>query len=610
MRKRFTSHAGLLLVIVSLVTSTVPAQVTNSGRLAGSVVDSQGAAIPRAQVTAKNDETGAEHTVIANDYGTWSIPSMQPGTYSITVTSSGFKSTVIKDVKVDLGTVQTVNATLEVGGATEQVIITGGGSVIQSESANVASTIVGRQIGELPWATRDAMQLVLTLPGIQTPGAPRTSSVNGLPKGSINISLDGANIQDNFLKSSDGWFTSTQAKSDAVEEVTVSTATPGAESAAGGAVQIRFVTKRGTNDYRGGLFWQHRNTALNANYYFNQIDGLPRDFMILNQFGGNIGGPIRIPKVFDGRDKAFFFVNIEEFRLPQTYGSPTRTVLTESARRGIFTYRDTGGTVRNIDLLALAARGAGGRTYPNTIDPSIANALGLIDTAARQGILQSRIDTVNDYNRLDLNFQDPGRNIRRFPTVRFDFNVTDKHSVEFVHNYQHYFSDPDGVNGQLNIYPGTGIVVGTPGLTGSIYRNNFTFALAERWTITNRIVNELRMTSSGNGTSVFTREFSPGLFNLFGGYAVGVPITSGFFSRSTGSRRNTPVKALSDNLNWLKGAHAMNFGVEFTRVASFTQDVGRQVVPGITLGIAAGDPINTGSTSIFTAGNFPGSNTT
>jgi hypothetical protein len=535
---------------------------------------------------------------------------MQPGTYSITVTSSGFKSTVIKDVKVDLGTVQTVNATLEVGGATEQVIITGGGSVIQSESANVASTIVGRQIGELPWATRDAMQLVLTLPGIQTPGAPRTSSVNGLPKGSINISLDGANIQDNFLKSSDGWFTSTQAKSDAVEEVTVSTATPGAESAAGGAVQIRFVTKRGTNDYRGGLFWQHRNTALNANYYFNQIDGLPRDFMILNQFGGNIGGPIRIPKVFDGRDKAFFFVNIEEFRLPQTYGSPTRTVLTESARRGIFTYRDTGGTVRNIDLLALAARGAGGRTYPNTIDPSIANALGLIDTAARQGILQSRIDTVNDYNRLDLNFQDPGRNIRRFPTVRFDFNVTDKHSVEFVHNYQHYFSDPDGVNGQLNIYPGTGIVVGTPGLTGSIYRNNFTFALAERWTITNRIVNELRMTSSGNGTSVFTREFSPGLFNLFGGYAVGVPITSGFFSRSTGSRRNTPVKALSDNLNWLKGAHAMNFGVEFTRVASFTQDVGRQVVPGITLGIAAGDPINTGSTSIFTAGNFPGSNTT
>ncbi len=610
MRKRFTSQIGLLLVIVSLITSTVPAQVTTSGRLAGSVVNSQGAAIPNAQVVAKNDETGAELKVIANDYGSWSIPSVQPGTYTVTITSSGFKSTVVQNVKVDLGTVQTVNATLEVGGATEQVVITSGGSVIQTESANVASTIVGRQIGELPWATRDAMQLVLTLPGIQTPGAPRTSSVNGLPKGSLNISLDGANIQDNFLKSSDGFFTSTQAKSDAVEEVTVSTATPGSESAAGGAVQIRFVTKRGTNDYRGGLFWQHRNTALNSNYYFNQIDGLPRDFMILNQFGGNVGGPIVIPKIFNGRDKAFFFINIEEFRLPQTYDSPTRTVLTDAARNGIFTYRDTGGTIRTVDLLALAARGAGGRTYTSTIDPTIANALGLVDEAAHKGVLQSRIDTVNDFNRLDLAFQDPGRNIRRFPTVRLDFNVTDKHSVEFVHNYQHYFSDPDGVNTQLNIYPGSGIVVGSPGITGSIYRNNFTFALAERWTITNRIVNELRLTSSGNGTSVFTREFAPGLFNQFGGFAVSVPITSGFFSRSTSSRRNTPVKTLSDNLNWLKGAHALNFGVEYTRVASFTQDVGRQVVPGITLGIAAGDPINTGGTSIFTAGNFPGSNAT
>jgi carboxypeptidase family protein len=607
MIRSYTSRLGLLLLVMSLLAPIAPAQQGTTGRLTGVVTDTQGAVVPHAQIVAKSAATGAEFKLSAGDEGGWSIPSIPNGVYIVTITAPGFKSTVVQNVKVDAGTVATVNAALEVGGTTEQVLVTSGGSVIQSESANVSSTIVGRQIGELPWATRDAMQLVLTLPGVQTPGTPRTSSINGLGKNSLNITLDGANIQDNFLKSSDGFFTSTQAKSDAVEEVTLSTATPGAESAGGGAVQIKFVTKSGSNEWHGGGFWQHRNTALNANYYFNTIDGLPRDFMILNQWGGRIGGPIVIPKLFNGRDKAFFFVNHEEFRLPQTYDSPTRTVPTESALQGIFTYKDTAGAVRQVNLYQLASRGAGGRTYPSTPDPILLNALGLIRDAASKGILRDRSATLNDFNRLDLNFQDPGRNIRRFPTMRLDFNITNNHHVEFVHNYQHYFSNPDGVNGQLNVYPGAGIVVGSPGTTGSIYRNNFTFAMAERWTITDRVVNEIRLTSSGNGTSLFTREFAPGLYGLYGGFAPSNPFSSPFFSRSTQSRRNTPVKGLTDNINWLKGSHAMNFGVQYTRVASFTQDVGRQTVPSITFGVAANDPINTGGTSIFTAANFPGS---
>ena len=333
MMKRFTSRLGLLLAVITLLTPTVPAQVLAAGRLTGVVTDAQGAVIPNAQIVAKYDQTQAEYNLKANDVGVWSIPSLPIGIYTVTITAAGFKSTVVQNVKVDAGMATTVNANLEVGGTTEQVIVTGGGSVIQSESANVSSTIVGRQIGELPWATRDAMQLVLTLPGVQTPGTPRTSSVNSLPKSAINIQLDGANIQDNFLKSSDGFFTSIQAKSDAVQEVYVSTATPGAESAGGGAVQIKFVTKQGSNDFRGALFWQHRNRIFNSNYYFNNIDGLPRDHLILNQAGGNIGGPIIIPKLFNGRDKAFFFANFEEFRLPQTYNG-ARTIITDSAAAG------------------------------------------------------------------------------------------------------------------------------------------------------------------------------------------------------------------------------------------------------------------------------------
>jgi hypothetical protein len=616
MKFRFSSRIALLLVVLSLVANSVPAQSTTTGRLTGTVTDAQGALIGGAQVVAKNSQTQTEFKAKTTDEGGWTIPSIPNGAYIVTITAQGFKSTVVQNVAVETGTTATVNSMLEVGAASETVTVTSGGSVIQTESANVSSTITGRQIGELPWATRDAMQLVLTLPGIQTPGTPRTSSVNGLPKSSLNITLDGANIQDNLLKSSDGFFTSTQAKSDAVEEVTVSTATPGAESAGEGAVQIKFVTKQGSNNFRGGVFWQHRNTALNSNYYFNNINGLPRDHLILNQYGGNVGGPIWIPKVFKGKDKAFFFVNMEEFRLPQTYDSPTRTVLTDSARNGIYTYRDSAGVVRNVNLYQIAATGAGGRTYINTPDPTIANALGLVNTAAQKGILRSRIDTANDYNRLDLNFQDPGTNLRRFPTVRLDFNLSKNHHLEFIHNYQHYFSDPDGVNGQLNVYPGTGIVVGSPGTTGSIYRNSFTFAMAERWTINNSLVNEIRATSSGNGGTVFTREFSPGLYHLFNGYVFTNPFTSNFQSRSSQSRRHTPVNSLSDNLNYIKGSHVMNFGVAFTRVKMFQQSVSNQSVPGITFGIATGDPINTGATSIFAAptstvpGNFPGSTAT
>lgn len=611
MAKRFTGRVCMLLVVVSLVGSTVPAQVTTTGRLTGTVADIQGALIPKAQVVAVHDQTKAEYKDTASGEGGWSIPSVPNGTYTVTITATGFKSTIVQNVKVDAGSVATVNASLEVGGATEQVIVTSGASVIQTESATISTTIVGRQIGELPFTTREGLQLILTLPGVQTPGAPRTSSINGLPKSSLNMTLDGANVQDNFLKSSDGFFTTTQIRTDAVEEVTVSTASPGSESAGGGAVQIKFVTKSGSNDYRGGVFWQHRNDALNTNYYFNNIDGLPREIVKLHQYGGNIGGPIKIPKLFNGRDKAFFFVNVEEFRLPQSF-SVGRTVLTDAARQGIFTYKDSAGTIRTVNLYTIAAAGAGTganrRTYPSTPDPQIATGLGLIAEAQTRGLLKSRIETAADYNRLDLNFQDPARNLRRFPTVRLDFNITQNHHLEFVHNYQHYFSVPDGVNSIFSIYPGLGTHVGSPEPTaGSIYRNAFTFALAERWTINDRLVNEARATSSGNGTSMFRREFAPGNYALFDGRSVGNPFSSGFFTYSSQSRRNTPVKSLTDNLNYVRGAHTLNFGMGYTRIASFTQDVGSAVVPTVTLGIAASDPINTGATSIFTTGNFPGS---
>ena len=600
------TRRGWSLGLFMLLLSLAPAAFAQSnGKLVGTVTDAQGGLVANAQVTVKGNQAEGQFTAVTNKEGGWTLPSVPAGTYTVTVTASGFKSTVVKDAKVDVGQPSTVNITLEVGQVGEQVVVTGGGEVLQTASANISTTITGKQVHELPFSTREAMQLVLVMPGVQTPGTSRTSSVNGLPKAALNITLDGANVQDNYLKSSDGFFTTTQPKSDAVEEVTVSTATPGAESAGGGAVQIKFVTRQGSSEFHGGLFWQHRNDFFNSNYYFNSVNNLPRDRIILNQFGGNIGGPILIPKLLRSREKAFFFVNMEEFRLPQTF-TVSRTVLTDSARQGIFTYKDTNGAIQNINLYQLAAS----KGFTSTPDPTTANALNLINTAAQKGLLQSRIGTSNDYNRLNLNFIDPARNIRRFPTARLDFNVTNSHHIEFIHNFQHYFSQPDGVNSIFSAYPGTGSVLGGDGLTGSIYRNAFTFALAERWTIRGNLINEVRLTSSGNGTSNFRREFNPGQYKLFNGYNVSNPFTSGYNVFTTNSRRNTPVKTLNDNLFWQKGNHSFNFGGSYTRINAWNSDVGSALVPGITINLAATDPVGSGTTNIFTTANFPNSSTT
>lgn len=614
---RFIFRLSLLCLVWSLALSAVSAQTTTTGRLTGVVLDPQGAVVSGAQVTARQEQTQAEFKATTNDEGIWSIPSIPNGTYTVQISAANFKTTVAGGVKVDAGLPATLNVTLEPGQVSEQVVVTGGAEMLQAETATVATTITGRQISELPFLARNAQQLVLTLPGVQIAGTPRSSSVNGLPKGSINMTLDGASIQDNYLKGSDGFFTTIQPKTDAIQEVTVSTAVPGAESAGAGAVHIRFVTRSGSSEFHGGGFWQYRSPRFNANYYFNNLDGLPRDRLFLRQYGGHVGGPILIPGLLKRRDRAFFFINYEESRSTQSYSSLSTPVgnllvLTPTARQGIFTYLDRSNAnnpvVRQVNLLTLAAS----KGFIGTPDPKIAEGLRLIEQAVNTGgALRSRIGSANDYNRMDYQFQEPGFTRYRFPTARFDWNITDKHHVEFIHNYQNYIDSPDFVNGWIDVYPKTGLVVGNPGVAGTTYRNRFSLAAAHRWTLSNSLINEVRATGSGLGNIIFTREFSRDLFDFWGGYAVntGTYLGAGFYNKRTGSRRNSPIYTLNDNLTWVKGTHTINTGFSYTRINTFNQSESTQTAPRVDIGLATTDPVRSGSTNIFTTTNFPGANT-
>ncbi len=253
-----------------LVLSSIAAigQVATS-TLSGSVLDPSGAVVANATITVKNIGTGAEFKTTTASNGTFSVPQLAAGMYTVTIAATGFKQAVVQDVKMDVATPASVNVALEVGQQSESVVVQGGADILQTQSANISTTITGRQITELPFSSRDALDLVLLLPGTSTPGRPRSSTINGLPKGALNITMDGVNVQDNTLKSSDGFFTYIRPRIDAIDEVTVSTATPGAESAGEGAVQIKFVTRSGNNEFHGSLYEYHRNPALNSNYWFN-----------------------------------------------------------------------------------------------------------------------------------------------------------------------------------------------------------------------------------------------------------------------------------------------------------------------------------------------------
>jgi hypothetical protein len=583
-----------------------------TGSLSGTVTDQSGAVVAGASVLVKNNDTGVEQTVEASDSGTFNVPALPAGTYTVTITAPNFKKAVLQDVKINVGTPSSVNIGLEVGAVTESVTITGaGGELLQTQTATVGTTITGRQITDLPFASRDALDLVLLLPGTQTPGRPRTSSVNGLPKGGLNITLDGVNVQDNLLKSSDGFFTYIRPRIDAIDEVTVSTATPGAESSGEGAVQIKFVTRAGTNDLTGSLYWYHRNPVFNANYWFNNRDlppdesgKAPRTRILLNQYGARVGGPVRIPGLFDGRDKAFFFVNYEEFRLPEQTPIRNRTILTPLAETGVYTYvapraatlptgcSATSATQMTCTRNLFTIAGAAGLAN-NSPDPTVASLLSAIRASTAGGGISP---ITNDPNRQRFSFINPGGQVRYFPTVRLDANITKNHHIENIWNYQAFRNTVDFLNNIDPAFPGF------PNFGGQ-NSNRFSNTTALRSTLTNQLVNEARFGLTG-GTSLFSDGVNAGQFANQGGFSIGLGSgLTGATVRNSTERRNSPVKNFSDTLTYVTGNHNINFGGSFDQI-NFWRVTEGVVVPTITLGFDA--TRDTVLANAITAASLPG----
>ena len=319
----------LAMFVLNMATAVSPTPALAQGggattSLSGTVTDTSGAIIPGANVAIKNNSTATEYQAVTNESGFFSVPALDPGSYTVTVTLMGFKTAVLNDVRLNAATPGTIKVALEVGGLEETVVVQGGTEIIQTQSAAVTTTIDANQILKVPTGSRSALEFITALPGVNTPGGSRQSTINGLPQSTINITIDGMSAQDNYLKTTDGFFARVSPRLDAVEEVTVSTAAQGANATGQGAVQIQFVTRSGTNQFSGSSYFYFQHYKLDSNSWFNNRDlppdpatgKAPKGEDVLYQPGTRAGGPIVIPGLFNGRDKAFFFVNYEESPFP------------------------------------------------------------------------------------------------------------------------------------------------------------------------------------------------------------------------------------------------------------------------------------------------------
>src|SRR4051812_23241300 len=187
----------LAVLLVCLLTLSALAQ-SNTGRLVGTVSSSDGV-IRGATVVVTDNKTGKERTVVSGDEGAFTVPQLDPGTYTVKVEATGFAGKTFTDVKIDVSRDYSLNASLEVGSVTGDVTVVAGADVINSSSAELSTTVSTRQISELPLNGRNPLNLITLQAGTAANGAQGTS-INGQRPSATNITLDGLNIQDNFIR--------------------------------------------------------------------------------------------------------------------------------------------------------------------------------------------------------------------------------------------------------------------------------------------------------------------------------------------------------------------------------------------------------------------------
>src|SRR5215472_14121179 len=568
-----------VIALVCLLAGSAWPQVSTS-RIEGTVVDATNAVVADASVKVTNEDTGVSYDVKTGSTGTYTVPSLTPGPYTVKVTHQGFDTFTSTHNALSIGAPLVVNVTLKVGTTTEVVEVQGSYQRIETTNATVSDVMTPQQVKELPLNGRNPLNLLSLEPGVTqrtTQSAGSGTHVFGSRDRSHNVTIDGIDANESTVPNPQSNIQ--RLNPDNVQEFRTVTLDPTAEYGRNSGANVMIGTSSGTNAFHGSAFYFNRNTIFNANEWFNNANGQPRPDLKLNQYGFDVGGPIL-------KNKTFFFGSFQNNDIRQTgpissaFGVPL--VYTATARSGIFRY--VKGTINgfssnsrslvdaNGNLLAGVPVCSGSVTTncvasynifgndPKGIggDPAV---MGLINSTP----LPNTFSSVGDgLNTAGFNWNPPTKFAGPHWFVRVDHTFSENDNV-FVRYLQNHFDTTEGdfLNARPEVFPGF------PPL-GEVRRIGKNLAVGYRHVFSPSLVNEFT-----TGFNRFAFNFTFGESNPNFGDPTKLPpwsdqcVFGSFINISSPlcvsphTQRAVTAPQFIDNLSWVHGAHTIRTGFNF-----------------------------------------------
>ena len=579
---RFITQTFVVAAFLSALAISSAAQITATG-IRGIVRDPNGAVVANATVKATDTATGVEQTTVTSTDGGFIFPTLQFGTYKLTVSANGFQTSVISAVIVESGRTTNISVDLNIGAANETVQIAASAEQLNTTTAEVGTTINNKHVQNLPFAGRDSLNFATLIAGSARSTSDRNSTFNGLPNASLNITLDGMNNNSQRFKSGGtSFFAFAPARIDAIEEVSVSTTGLGAEAGGEGAMQIRMTTKRGTDEYHGKVLYQGSNEWLNANGFFRNLQGLPRNKSRNHNPVGSLGGPL-VPFSKRLKNKLFFFAYYEAQPQPSTSTFST-PFLSAAAQQGNFSYLATDGTTRTVNLLDVA-RAAG---YTSTIDPTMAGILKNINDS--RGATTTRLQNIPGVAPgflQNMQWEQSLNTMQSFPTARVDFQITPNIGWHGTWNLR----SSDFTSGTAP-YPGSPYdFVGVAGANIHSSATPYVATNSVDWTIRPNMINNASFGVQGNGEYFFI-DADPKRFAEYNNRIINTPLVNPWIPNVATDVRNNPVYQFTDTPNWVKGRHTLTMGGTFMHTSFYSYSWNTAGVPSYNFGVLANDPMN------------------
>jgi hypothetical protein len=502
-----------------LLAASVCAQSLSS--LTGAVTDPSGASIPGATVTAENTDTGFRRTATSDAVGVYAFPQLTPGPYKITAKAPGFTETAATDVRLLVNSPVTLNLKMAVGAVQQSVEVTDSAVQVNTQDATLGNAFGTRPVLQLPFEARNIVGLLSLQPGVSANG-----SVNGGKSDQANVTLDGVDVNDQQYRSA---FTSVlRVTLDSVQEFRVTTSGANADMGRSSGAQIALVTKSGTNEFHGSAYEYLRNTLTAANSFFNNAAGIPRPDLKRNVFGASGGGPVK-------KDRLFLFGNYEG-RRDASQGTAVRTVPTAAFRQGLVSYLRKDGSVGQLKPGEITA-----------LDPLSLGANAAVLKVFQAFPLPNDFNSGDGLNTAGLRFNAPLPLRWNTYTARMDYNPTDsgRHALFLRASLQNDHSNgmpqfPGAQPNSVNLSNSKGLAAGYT----LVLRSNLNAAF--RYGFTRQGVE-----SSGVQPSSAVSFYS----------------TSDLFGLTTGLTYIIPVHHTSQDFNWIKDRHTVQFGATQRKIA-------------------------------------------